>query len=95
MRLLLAGLVIVPAFAREPLSDAAMRKDFLTWRFGMFIHFNTDPAEVCDTIGPGWFWTHNEDSESLMTVEESVKMVKLCNRRVVKINDSEKNKVLG
>jgi len=42
---------------------------------------NTDPGEVCDKMGPGWFWTPDESGEDLMTAEEAVKMLKLCNSR--------------
>jgi alpha-L-fucosidase len=38
--LLFAAIIAAPAFAREPASVSSLREDFLTWRFGMFIHFN-------------------------------------------------------
>ena len=33
-------LVAVPAFAQEPVPIERLREDFLSWKFGMFIHFN-------------------------------------------------------
>jgi alpha-L-fucosidase len=42
---------------------------------------NEHPAEVCDKIGPGWFWKTGENNENLRTAEELVAMLKLCNSR--------------
>ncbi|MEK6250097.1 MAG: alpha-L-fucosidase, partial [Planctomycetales bacterium] len=33
-------LFAVPAFAEEPVPIESLREDFLSWKFGMFIHFN-------------------------------------------------------
>ncbi|MCU0750266.1 MAG: alpha-L-fucosidase, partial [Akkermansiaceae bacterium] len=38
---------------------------------------NTHAAEVCDIMGPAWFWKSTENSSNLKTAEEIVKMVKL------------------
>ncbi len=42
---------------------------------------NEHPAEVCDKIGPGWFWKTRENNASLKTAEEIVAMLKLSNSR--------------
>ncbi len=42
---------------------------------------NDHPAEVCDKIGPGWFWSTRENNANLKTAEEVAAMVKLCNSR--------------
>jgi len=42
---------------------------------------NTNPSEVCDTIGPSWFWSKSNDQTKLRTAEEVVAMLKLCNDR--------------
>jgi alpha-L-fucosidase len=43
---------------------------------------NTAPSEVCDTIQKHrWFWHPNIGPEHLQTVDEMVRMLKLCNRR--------------
>ena len=42
---------------------------------------NKDPAEVCDTIGPSWFWNTKENETNLQTAEEIVAMLTLCNSR--------------
>jgi alpha-L-fucosidase len=42
---------------------------------------NKYPAEVCDTIGPSWFWKTRENKANLQTAEEVVAMLKLCNSR--------------
>lgn len=42
---------------------------------------NKDPAEVCDTIGPSWFWNSRENETNLQTAAEIVAMLKLCNSR--------------
>jgi len=42
---------------------------------------NTQPAEVCDTIGSGWFWTSKENASNLKAAEDVVAMLKLCNSR--------------
>jgi alpha-L-fucosidase len=39
------------------------------------------PAEVCDKIGPGWFWKAEENNANLKTAKEVVAMLKLCNSR--------------
>lgn len=40
---------------------------------------NTAPSEVCDTIGPGWFWSASENETNLKTPDAIADMVKLCN----------------
>ncbi len=42
---------------------------------------NQFPSEVCDTMGPGWFWNAGENETNLKTAEEIVAMLKLCNSR--------------
>ncbi len=42
---------------------------------------NTQPAEVCDVLGPGWFWTSKENASNLKTAEHVVNLLDLCNRR--------------
>jgi alpha-L-fucosidase len=42
---------------------------------------NEHPAEVCDKIGPAWFWNTRENNANLKTAEEVVAMLKLCNSR--------------
>jgi alpha-L-fucosidase len=42
---------------------------------------NEHPAEVCDKIGPGWFWKTGENNENVRKAEELVAMLKLCNSR--------------
>jgi len=42
---------------------------------------NENPAEVCDKIGPGWFWKIEENDANIKTAEEVVDMLKLCNSR--------------
>lgn len=42
---------------------------------------NEYPAEVCDKLGSGWFWTTKEDSSSPRPAEEVVEMLRLCNSR--------------
>lgn len=42
---------------------------------------NTNAAEVCDKLGPGWFWNEKRDETKLMSAEEVVAAVKLCNER--------------
>ena len=42
---------------------------------------NTHPAEVCDVIGPGWFWESEEKSSNLKPADDLVAMLELCNRR--------------
>jgi alpha-L-fucosidase len=42
---------------------------------------NEHPAEVCDQIGPGWFWKTRESNANLKTAEEVVAMLKLCHSR--------------
>ena len=37
--------------------------------------------EVCDKIGPGWFWTSEENDSNRKTAEEVVAMLKLCTGR--------------
>ncbi|MBS3764870.1 MAG: alpha-L-fucosidase [Planctomycetes bacterium] len=43
---------------------------------------NDVPAEVCDKMGPGWFWKSWEDETNLMEAEEVVRMLRLCNSRM-------------
>ena len=42
---------------------------------------NTIPSEVCDKLGPGWFWNQNRDETELQPAERVAAMVKLCNER--------------
>ncbi len=42
---------------------------------------NENPAEVCDKIGPGWFWSTTENDTNVKSAEEVVDMLKLCNSR--------------
>ena len=42
---------------------------------------NEHPAEVCDKIGPGWFWKTSENEANLKTAEDVVAMLKVCNSR--------------
>jgi len=42
---------------------------------------NEHPAEVCDKIGPGWFWSSRENNANIKSAEEVVDMLKLCNSR--------------
>jgi alpha-L-fucosidase len=42
---------------------------------------NKNAAEVCDIMGPAWFWKSNENSTNLKKADEIVKMLKLCNDR--------------
>jgi len=42
---------------------------------------NPHPAEVCDTIGAGWFWTSKETAAALKSADEVVAMLRLCNDR--------------
>ncbi|MDZ7724850.1 MAG: alpha-L-fucosidase [candidate division KSB1 bacterium] len=48
IRLTIAVLFAVPTFAQEPASAEHLRKDFLTWKFGMFIHFNMATYHNCE-----------------------------------------------
>jgi len=41
---------------------------------------NTIPAEVCDKLGPGWFWMSSKEWK-LRGAEEVVDMLRLCNSR--------------
>lgn len=42
---------------------------------------NTHPAEVCDELGPGWFWNKNWSEQRLMPATEVVDRLRLCNGR--------------
>jgi len=42
---------------------------------------NQNPAEVCDKIGPGWFWSTRENETNVQSAEQIVSMLKLCNGR--------------
>jgi alpha-N-arabinofuranosidase len=42
---------------------------------------NEHPAEVCDKIGPGWFWSTKENNANVKSAEEVMDMLKLCNSR--------------
>ena len=42
---------------------------------------NTSPAEVCDVLAPGWFWTSKENATNLKTADEVVKMLEMTNSR--------------
>jgi alpha-L-fucosidase len=42
---------------------------------------NTHPAEVCDVLGPGWFWTSKENASNLKPADEVVAMLEMCNSR--------------
>ena len=42
---------------------------------------NTHPAEVCDVLGPGWFWTSGETAGTLKSAGDVVAMLELSNNR--------------
>lgn len=42
---------------------------------------NMDPAEVCDTLGVGWFWTPRENEGVMKSVEDVTAMLELCQKR--------------
>jgi alpha-L-fucosidase len=42
---------------------------------------NVHPAEVCDTLGLGWFWTPRENEGAMKSVEEVMAMLELCKKR--------------
>lgn len=42
---------------------------------------NKSAAEVCDIMGPAWFWKSKENSSNLKPAEELARMLKLCNDR--------------
>jgi alpha-L-fucosidase len=42
---------------------------------------NKHPAEVCDKLGPGWFWSTKDSEAQLKSAEDVVAMVRLCNSR--------------
>jgi len=42
---------------------------------------NTNPSEVCDNIGNGWFWTSQARAEKMDSAEEVVRMLEVCNSR--------------
>ncbi len=42
---------------------------------------NQHPAEVCDELGPGWFWNKNWSEQRLLSAAEVVARLKLCNER--------------
>ena len=42
---------------------------------------NKHPAEVCDKLGPGWFWSTNDNESLLTSAADVAAMVRLCNNR--------------
>ncbi|MBN2296777.1 MAG: alpha-L-fucosidase [Pirellulales bacterium] len=42
---------------------------------------NKHPAEVCDILGPSWFWNTRENEANLKTAKDVVAILKLCNSR--------------
>lgn len=42
---------------------------------------NTNPSEVCDQIGPGWFWSTKENYGNLKPAEDIVNLLTLSNSR--------------
>lgn len=42
---------------------------------------NTNPSEVCDNIGNGWFWTSKARAENIDSAEEVIRMLDVCNSR--------------
>lgn len=42
---------------------------------------NTKPTEVCDQIGPGWFWSTEENSANLKSAEGIIEILTLSNNR--------------
>lgn len=42
---------------------------------------NPHPAEVCDKLGPGWFWNTGDNPQNMMAAKEVVQMLRLCNSR--------------
>jgi len=42
---------------------------------------NTNPSEVCDQIGPGWFWSSKENYANLKSAEDILNLLNLSNSR--------------
>jgi alpha-L-fucosidase len=42
---------------------------------------NPFASEVCDELGPGWFWNQNRDESRLLPAAEAVARLKLCHER--------------
>jgi alpha-L-fucosidase len=42
---------------------------------------NVHAAEVCDTLGLGWFWTPGESEGAMKSVEQVTSMLELCKKR--------------
>jgi alpha-L-fucosidase len=42
---------------------------------------NPHAAEVCDTLGLGWFWTARETESAMKSVEQVTDMLELCRQR--------------
>ncbi len=42
---------------------------------------NTIPAEVCDTLVPGWFWRSGEEPEQMKSLEDLRSLLKICGER--------------
>jgi len=42
---------------------------------------NVHAAEVCDTLGLGWFWTPRENEDTMKSVEDVTAMLELCQKR--------------
>jgi alpha-L-fucosidase len=42
---------------------------------------NGHPSEVCDMIGPSWFWNERNTDATLRTATDVVDMLRLCNER--------------
>jgi alpha-L-fucosidase len=42
---------------------------------------NSASSEVCDKIGPGWFWKTDENAANLKSAEDIVHMLTLSNNR--------------
>jgi alpha-L-fucosidase len=42
---------------------------------------NKHPAEVCDKLGPGWFWSTEDNESRLKSAADVAAMVRLCNNR--------------
>lgn len=42
---------------------------------------NQHPSEVCDILGPSWFWNQSGDQSRLLPAEEVVNRLRLCNER--------------
>jgi alpha-L-fucosidase len=42
---------------------------------------NKIPGEVCDKLGPGWFWGEGQNESNLQSAQDVVKLLRTCNSR--------------